>query len=391
MAFAKTTYIQDLRVKHYQNKWRLVFDATAPISYRQFQLQKPHRLVFDIQHASVGSRFVRGTRDRLKNSPVKLIRTFTKSNGELRLVLDLKNAVNARSFTLKPSHGRSYRLVLDITNKAVRHTKKKSLPILSVFKKRKKPLRDVIIVIDPGHGGKDPGATGPRGTHEKTVVLAIAKRLQRTINQQPGFKAVLTRKGNYYISLRRRLALARKYHADMFVAIHADAYRNRKAHGASVYALSRRGATGEAARWLAKRENASELMGGVDLSNKGNLLKSVLINLSQTATIRASLLMGSDLIRSLDRIASLHHRKVEQAAFVVLKSPDIPSLLVETGFLSNPYEERRLRTPKYRERLAQALMQGIRRYYKRRPPRGTWLAYWRDHPGSQLGNPARAS
>ena len=226
--------------------------------------------------------------------------------------------------------------------------------------------RDVIIVIDPGHGGHDPGhgghdpgATGPGGIYEKDIVLKISNDLKKDINQQSGFKAYLTRNGDYYLTLRQRLALARQYKADMFIAIHADSYKGHEAHGASVFALSSRGATSEAARWLAKKENKSEFMGGVNLTDKNNLLKSVLINLSQTATIHASLLIGEQIIHALNSTSSLHHRCVEQAAFVVLKSPDIASLLVETGFISNSYEEHRLLNRIYQQRIASSLMQGI--------------------------------
>lgn len=232
----------------------------------------------------------------------------------------------------------------------------------------------MVIVIDPGHGGKDPGATGVAGTHEKNIVLSISKILQSLINQQKGFHAVLTRSQDEYIPLRTRLEIARKYKADMFVAIHADAWKDRDARGVSVFALSQRGATSEAARWLAARENQSELMGGVELQDKSHLLKSVLINLSQTATIRASLMIGADLMEAIKPIATLHHDRVEQAAFVVLKSPDIPSLLVETGFLSNPKEEKNLRNPQYQHKLAQAIMSGIRRYFQSYPPRNSFLA-----------------
>ena len=205
-------------------------------------------------------------------------------------------------------------------------------------------------------------------------MLAISKRVAKLINAQPGFKALLTRSTDRYIPLRQRLLIARKYKADMFVAIHADAWKNDSARGVSVYALSRRGATSEAARWLAARENKSELMGGVELHDKSHLLKSVLISLSQSATIRASLKIGDNLIESVKPFAKLHHDKVEQAAFVVLKSPDIPSLLVETGFLSNPYEARRLRTVWYQKKIALAIMRGVRQYYVTHPPRYTWLA-----------------
>lgn len=236
-------------------------------------------------------------------------------------------------------------------------------------------LRDIVVVVDPGHGGKDPGATGYHGTHEKNVVLAISRDIQRDINETPGFKAYLTRTGDYFVTLRGRLNIARQDKADMFVAIHADAYRDDSAQGVSVFALSERGATGEAARWLASRENQSELMGGVSLDDKSDMLRSVLINLSQTATVQSSLQIGQDLTQNIGYFAQLHHgHRVEQAAFVVLKSPDIPSLLIETGFISNIYEEARLNNPAYQNRLAQAISQGICEYFKSHPPRGTFLA-----------------
>ena len=238
----------------------------------------------------------------------------------------------------------------------------------------KRTSKNVIVVIDAGHGGKDPGATGPRGTHEKHVVLQIAHLLQQSIDRYPGFKAVLTRRDDRYLTLRRRLVLARIYHGDMFIAIHADAFINSTAHGASVFALSQRGATSEAARWLAERENQSELMGGVDLADKDRLLRSVLIDLSQTATIGASLKIGSGMIANLRQIVPMHAKHVEQAAFVVLKSPDIPSLLVETGFISNPTEEQQLILRSHQQKLANAMARGIARYFHMHPPRGTWIA-----------------
>lgn len=240
-------------------------------------------------------------------------------------------------------------------------------------------IRRIIIVIDPGHGGKDPGATGIDGIHEKNIVLCISKKLQTLINQQPGFYAVLTRSGDYFIPLRQRMLIARQNHADMFIAIHADTYLNHVAHGASVYALSSRGATSEAARWLAQHENQSELIGGVNLTDKEDMLRSVLINLSQTATIHASLLIGQNLLTEFNHYGTpLHHARVEQAAFVVLKSPDIPSLLVETGFLSNKTEEYHLQESAYQQKIADALMLGIVQYFTRNPPPGTWLAEKRD-------------
>lgn len=379
---AKVNQITNVRIQKYKHHCRLIFDASNAIHYRQFMLAHPERIVIDIDDTHFARVFEHSL---LINTPIKDIRSGSHKNSKLRIVFDLKREVKVRTFTLHPSKRRPhYRLVLDLRWKKTKistampryrtayHAPYKLLPVqLAPVPKRS---RSIIIVIDPGHGGKDPGATGPRGTYEKTIVLKISRDLQRDINRQPGFVAYLTRKGDYYLSLRQRLAIARRYKADMFIAIHADAYKDRYAHGASVFALSRRGATSEAARWLATRENESELMGGVDLADKTNLLKSVLINLSQTATIRASLRIGQRIIHSLGNFARLHHRRVEQAAFVVLKSPDIPSLLFETGFISNPHEERKLRNRTYQQHIAAALMQGIRSYFMLSPPRNTWLS-----------------
>lgn len=233
--------------------------------------------------------------------------------------------------------------------------------------------RPIIVVIDPGHGGKDPGTVGPHGTYEKDIALAISRTLQKTINEQTGFHAVLTRNRDTFIPLRQRLKIARQDKADMFVAIHADAYQDPYATGASVYALSPHGASSEAARWLAAKENYSEL-GSIDLKDKSDVLRSVLIDLSQTATIVASVQIGNNILQQIARFERLHHNYVEQAPFMVLKSPDIPSLLVETGFLSNPDEETRLRDADYQQRLANAICAGIKNYFWNNPPSDTRVA-----------------
>lgn len=259
---------------------------------------------------------------------------------------------------------------LPFTQDELKRSFEKDLALLApsparLSKKTIPPLpRPFTVVIDAGHGGKDPGARGLRGTEEKIIVLGIAKKLAREINGTPHMRAVLTRKGDYFLPLRRRLVLARKDKADLFIAIHADAYFNNHATGASVYALSGRGATSEAARWLAQRENYSEL-GGVELNelkDRSPLVRSVLIDLAQTATNKDSLRLGNQVLYALDRVTSLHYRRVEQAPFIVLKSPDIPSILVETGFISNPREEYRLADTSYQNKIAHALFQGIRRY-----------------------------
>jgi len=233
--------------------------------------------------------------------------------------------------------------------------------------------RSVVVIIDPGHGGKDPGTSGSLGVREKDVVLAIATDLSEILAKQPGVKPLLTRNRDYFVPLRGRLAMARQSHGDIFVAIHADAYQDPYATGASVFALSAHGASSEAARWLAEKENYSEL-GGVSLSDKSDMLRSVLIDLSQTATISSSMQLGSNLIQQLGQIGNLHYKNVEQAPFMVLKSPDIPSVLVETGFLSNPEEQARLHNPVDQEQIANALAAGIMNYFKKNPPPGTLLA-----------------
>jgi N-acetylmuramoyl-L-alanine amidase len=232
----------------------------------------------------------------------------------------------------------------------------------------------VLIAIDAGHGGDDVGAIGASGTYEKDITLLVARELKRMIDEQPGMKAVLTRDDDYYVGLRERMDKAREAKADLFVSIHADAFRDRRVQGSSVFVLSQRGATSEAARWLADRENAADLVGGVSLDDKNHVLKSVLLDLSQTASLEASLQVANDVLHSLSRIGAIHHTQVQQAGFVVLKSPDIPSLLVETAFITNPREEQRLRNDKFRRELATAVRDGIVSYFNESPPSGTQFA-----------------
>lgn len=376
-ALSSVNQITDLQLHINATHCQVVFDATEPIHYKLLSLSNPDRLVVDIENAHLVRFF---DRSLLQGSPIKDIRSGSHDHNKLRIVFDLKNQVNVQpSLLTTDQHHSYYRLRLDLTWRSpIAPRLKREASVQSPRPVELSPLpsrsAQVIVVIDPGHGGKDPGATGPNGAHEKDIVLQISRDLQKEINRQAGFHAYLTREGDYYLTLRQRLAIARHYKPDMFIAIHADAYRGTRAYGASVFALSQRGATSEAARWLAKNENESELMGGVDLTDKNNLLKSVLINLSQTATIHASLNIGQQIIDALGDVGALHHHRIEQAAFVVLKSPDIPSLLVETGFITNPQEERKLVSWSYQSRLAIALTQGIHDYFVRSPPQGTWLA-----------------
>ncbi|MCP4699581.1 MAG: hypothetical protein GY862_22440 [Gammaproteobacteria bacterium] len=234
--------------------------------------------------------------------------------------------------------------------------------------------RNIIVAIDAGHGGVDPGASGRYGTREKTVALAIARDLAALVKNARGMESVLIRDGDYFLSLRERIKLARNYQADLFISIHADALRDTSSEGASVYMLSQSGASSEAARWLAERENRADLLGGVSLNDKDDVLASVLLNLSQYGTLEASAYLGDKILRALGDVGSIHYRSVQQAAFMVLRSPDIPSILVETAFISNPREEKKLSDPSYRRRIAAAILQGTRAYFIKYAPRGTWLA-----------------
>lgn len=352
--------------------------GSAPFQFHAFNLKNPLRLVIDIDNAAWAHTV---ERQELADTPFNDLRVG-HHNGKLRLVFDLQKSVGTQLVSLYQNQ--EYQLQISVQTPIIQTA---ALPVPakaaltdapSISQAMNMPMSgrapNIIVVIDAGHGGKDPGARGPQGTHEKNIVLSISQDLYQQINQIPGFSAQLTRSGDYYLTLRQRLAIARRDKADMFIAIHADAFHDRDAHGATVYALSKRGASSEAARWVAQQENQSELMGGVDSHDDNSLLRSVLISLSQTATIRASLQIGEMLIQSLGDLTSLHHHRVEQAAFVVLKSPDIPSLLVETGYISNPAEEQYLSNPLYQKKLAAALAQGVRLYFLRSPPQGTWLA-----------------
>ena len=290
------------------------------------------------------------------------------------MVFDLKSSIIPKYLPYPQAQSISDRLARQNSPASITQTTNEPVlkPKMSIAQRNN--LRDVIVVVDPGHGGKDSGAKGFRGTNEKDVVLAISRNLKDLIDKQPGMRAVLTRSSDYYIGLRQRLGYARRAKADLFVAIHADAFMRRESSGASVFALSARGASSEAARWLAERENSSELGGVDDFKDKSYLVRSVLLDLSQTSTIQASLQLGSEMLGNLSHISVLHSHKVEQARFVVLKSPDIPSVLVETGFISNPREEMNLRNPRYQMQLAIAILNGIKKYFWQAPPDGSLIA-----------------
>ncbi|OBS08800.1 N-acetylmuramoyl-L-alanine amidase [Acidihalobacter prosperus] len=366
-AFASTAVaVKGVRLSESGGKTRVIFDLSGPVHHSLFTLSHPDRVVIDFDNA-------RATR-ALHLSPTPLLRDIRhapRGHSDLRVVLDLKSDADASSTLIKAGGARHYQLVVDLSSVSVG----KPQPVITAAQAQPhRPLRDVVVCIDPGHGGKDPGAIGKRGTYEKTVVLDIARRLEKLINREPGMQAFMTRDSDYFVTLRGRLAKARKRRADLFVSIHADASPYRYPKGSTVYVLSEHGASSEAARLLAERQNDVDRVAGVNLSNKDNLVASVLVDLAQSATREASFKLGDKLKGSIDRVIRMHSNTVERAAFVVLKSPDIPSALIETAFISNPAEERRLRTPRFRASMAGALLGGIKDYFEHHAPPGTILA-----------------
>ena len=372
--------IESVRLWRAPDNTRLVFDLTGPAEHKLFTLSNPERIVIDI----AGTRFEASTSGLdLENTPLTGVRSAPRDN-ELRVVLDLSREVKPKSFSLPPNQQYGHRLVIDLYDSeprsalpATAEPSAAPLPQTPTRSVTEAGQRDIIVALDAGHGGEDPGAIGHNKALEKDVVLAIAKETKKLIDAEPGFKAVLVRTGDYFIPLRKRTEIARKHNADLFVSIHADAFTRASAFGASVYALSDRGATSETARLLADRENRSDLIGGVggvSLDNKDQILASVLLDLSMTATLSASLDVGQQVLSSIGKLTPLHKRRVEQAGFMVLKSPDIPSILVETGFISNPGESRKLVTRSHQQGLARAMHSGIRSYFHRNPPPGTRIA-----------------
>ena len=317
IAVAAPITLTSIKVSSLSNYSRVVFTANGNFRYNHFTLTKPDRLVIDVQQARLAAK----TTDlNLATTPIQAIRSYQhQQQGYLRIVLDLKKAVKSTVFNLPATRLSPHRLVIDLqTSTALAANTTTTQPTLVLTKRQN--LRNIVIVIDPGHGGKDPGATGRGGHREKSIVLAISKDLQQLLNQQPGFNAKLTRSGDYFVPLGDRLRIARRDKADLFIAIHADADQNRYAQGASIYALSDRGATSVAAKWLAQRENESELMGGTTLNDKDQMVRSVLINLSQNYSISVSLKIGVAMLRQLSKFTLLHYYRIEQAGFMVLKS-----------------------------------------------------------------------
>jgi len=346
---------------------RLVFEISAPIEYKLFTLENPGRIVIDLKQARLHMSLPKGS-----IGFVDQMRAATRNTNDLRIVLDAKRKVKPKTFLLTPNKTYGHRLVVDLYDQT--QSSAKSKPSRAVKHIVNSGLRDVVVAIDAGHGGEDPGAIGRKGTREKDVVLAIAKELKRKIDAQRGMRAVLVRTGDYYIEHRRRMQIARQAKADLFISVHADAFKNHRATGASVYVLSEGGASSEAARWLAQQENKADLVGGVSLDDKDPLTKKVLLDLSQNATLEDSHTSAAEVLRAMGQVTRLHKKEVQQAGFLVLKSPDIPSILIETAYISNPTEERNLRSKAYQDKLALAIVRGLKRYFARSPQQGTLLA-----------------
>lgn len=384
-SYAQQINVNSLKYITGPGQARMVFDLSSAPKYRIFHLENPSRLVIDILNVS--------SKQPLSQPPAShplfvRLRSAVKNSTDLRVVLDLKRQVSSKS--VKDGN----HLIVNLTDKgpatsadkpavkpvakakpvvqakkAVAH-KKVAAKTKAVADKRK----GVVIAIDAGHGGKDAGAQGAHGTLEKDVVFSIARRLKTLIDRQPGMSAVMVRNGDYFVNLRKRMQIARAAKADLFISIHADAFQDPNVKGASVFTLSEKGASSEAARWLAKSENASDLVGGVRLDNKDDVLASVLLDLSQTATQDASVNLASNVLKHFGKIGELHQHSVQKAGFMVLKSPDIPSILVETAYISNPSEEQKLRSSAHQSKMALAIFKGIVNYFNQRNTPTTHMA-----------------
>jgi N-acetylmuramoyl-L-alanine amidase len=367
---------------------RVTLEHDRPITYSHLLVKDPERLVVDIEGIEFNSVLQSLPAKIIEADPyIRLIRAGRNKPGVVRVVIELKGEVKPQVFALKPVGEYGHRLVLDLFpaepvdplmalleksdgSAPKPEPKQAGKAPVEADKPEQKPdvARMVTIVLDPGHGGEDPGAIGRGGSYEKHVTLSVARRLKEKIDATPNMRSVLTRDGDYFIPLNQRVQKARRVQADLFVSVHADAFIKPTARGSSVFVLSETGASSSAARWLANKENSADLVGGVNLGVKDPYLARTLLDLSQTATINDSLKLGKDVLGELGRINTLHKAHVEQAGFAVLKAPDIPSILIETAFISNPEEEKRLNDEAYQDQMAEAILRGIRRYFAKNPP-----------------------
>lgn len=356
--------IRDVRLWAGPDHTRVVVELSGPATHNLFTLRNPDRVVIDVADASL----IANQAPPAGQGLVRQVRFGTRDDGSLRVVLDINGDVQSKSFAVAPNESYGHRLVIDLAPSA------EPAPVKVEHAPPQDEARDLVIAVDAGHGGDDPGAIGRGGTREKDVALAIARALAQRIDREPGMRAILIRDGDYYVAHRDRMRKAREGRADLFISIHADSIRDRSVSGSSVYILSPRGASDEAARWLAERENASDLIGGVSLDDKDGVLASVLLDLSQTASISASMTAAERVLIELDRVGQVRKPAVQQAGFLVLKSPDIPSMLIETAYISNPGEERRLKDGRHQAKLADAIHGGIRGYFYENPPPGSRVA-----------------
>ena len=370
------TTVENIRIWSEGGKTRVVLDLSKPTEHSIFTLRGPDRLVVDLRDGRLAAALSANLPDGVGS--ISGIRSGVRSNGQLRVVLDLNEDVRSRSFTAGPNSQYGDRLVIDLQHSD-------SLQIVKRASEGYRPGRDIVVAIDPGHGGHDPGAVGKARTKEKDVALAVSRKLASRINAERGMRAVLIRDADIYVDHRKRMSIARRSKADLFISIHADAVDDRRAKGATVYALSLKGASDEEARLLAERENASVQVGGVSLDDKDKVLASVLLDLSQNAALSASLEAGSEVLGELASIVKVRRSTVQQAGLLVLKSPDMPSILVEMAYISNLSEEKKLRDSNHQTRLANAMLGGIRHYFYTNPPPDTQIAMdVRKTPARQL-------
>ncbi|MBP6626217.1 MAG: N-acetylmuramoyl-L-alanine amidase [Arenimonas sp.] len=366
-ASAQAARLDALKLVDADGSTRAVLELSGPAEYKIFTLANPHRLVLDLSGTSLAPAF----RAPQPNGVVSGVRTGKPAEGDLRVVMDLGHGVKPRSRIERS--GSTTHLVLELINDSATASSAPA-PARTVQDVIGSGDRKLVIAIDAGHGGKDPGAVGPTRKYEKDITLAMARELAKQVNADPGMQAYLVRDRDVFIPLGQRYMMAREAEADLFISIHADAAHNRAANGASVYVLSLRGASSEAARWLADQENAADLVGGVELDARDKNLAAVLLDLSQNATMRVSDDVAGQVLASLKQVGKAHKPQIERANFVVLRSPDVPSMLVETGFISNPSEEAKLSDPAYRGRMASAIVAGVRSYFADQAPPGTWYA-----------------
>jgi N-acetylmuramoyl-L-alanine amidase len=396
--YAEQINISALRYWNTPDQTQMLFDVTSSPQHRVFLMNNPSRLVIDMRNTNVKLAL---SQPAPSHPLFSQVRVATKNKTDIRIVVDLKRDISSKNMSLRTNSMNGHRLVIELLDKAqntsakvaekseikasagaVKMADSQSIEEKPVKESQKAVTRktatspveptkvakrdkDIVVAVDAGHGGDDPGAHGQNGTEEKKITLAIARKLADLINQQPGMKAVLVRKGDYYVDLRKRMQIARAAKADLFISIHADAFQNSTVKGASVFTLSNKGATSEAARWLANSENASDLVGGVSLNDKEDVLASVLLDLSQTATQDASVNVARKVLKNFEHIGELHYASVQKAGFLVLKSPDVPSILVETAFISNPSEELKLVNTAHQSKIAGAIFNGVRSYFSK--------------------------